>query len=160
MLNKQSTHAKKKKRSIPRRTRSERTSSEPLVRHAFAGVCIALTVALSLLLALSLITYLTRDPSVLIPPLGLCVAAITALTCGFATVKLHRRNALLCGLAGGCILMAIMLPLSLLFRDAASAYSLPVSCLLHAALPFLSVLGAFAALPRSDKSHSHRSKRH
>jgi hypothetical protein len=68
--------------------------------------------------------------------------------------------ALLCGLAGGCILMAIMRPLSLLFRDAASAYSLPVSCLLHTALPFLSVLGAFAALPRSDKSHSHRSKRH
>ena len=159
MLNKRSTHQKKKKRGLPHRARPEGTSSEPLARHAIFGVCISLLIALALLLILALITYLTKDPSSLIHPLGLSVSAVTALTCGFATVRLHGKNALLCGLASGCILMAIMLPLSLFFKGASSAYSPLLTCLLHAAVPILSVLGGFAALPRTGAARAHRSKR-
>ena len=123
--------------------------SASLAQNVLKSIGISLLTALASLLVLSTAAYFTPNPTSILSPLGLLASALTAFVGGFCAVKLHKKNALLCGLSNGCAMMAVMLIASLFFRDAASAYSPLVSCLFHLAFLILSVLGAFAALPRA-----------
>jgi len=133
--------------------------SVSLARNVLKSVGISLLTALASLLVLSTAAYLTPDPASILSPLGILASALTAFIGGFCAVKLHKKNALLCGLSNGCAMMAVMLVASLFFRDAASAYSPLVSCLFHIGFLLLSVLGAFAALPRTGAKAKRRSSR-
>ncbi len=162
MLNKSTSMQKRHRVPPSRHTHGEDAAKSPstLARHILKSIAVSLLTAILSLMVLSMAAYFTGDPATLLLPLGLVAAAITALVGGFTAVKLHKKNALLCGLANGSAMMAIMLLVSLFFKDGASAHSPLLSCLLHAAFLVLSILGAFAALPRTGVKKSKRPSRH
>ena len=120
-------------------------------KHVMKGVLIACPAAAFLLLTASLTAYFSPDPDAVIPFMSLVSSALTALISGYATVRIHRKSALLCGLSAGSLLMCGMILSSLFLRRCASGYSMPVSLLLHSAFILLSVLGAYAGLPKAGK---------
>lgn len=158
MWNKRTAHPTPRQHSRGRTTKREESSSAPLGA-LLKSVAASLISALLSLFLLSTVAYFSKDPTALLLPLGLVAAAISALIGGFTAVRIHRKSALLCGLCNGCTVMAIMLVLSLFFRSATSAHTPLVSCLLHAGYLLLSVLGAFAALPRTSRVDTARRPR-
>ena len=60
----------------------------------------------------------------------------------------------ICGLLIGSILTSLMMLLSLFFTKDGMGYSTGISCLLHAGIPLLSVIGSYLGLQkRSPKRH-------
>lgn len=160
MWNKRTSRPIAKRHPVTRPQRKEEPTPSALAKHLFKSLAVTLATALLSLLLLSTVAYLSEDPSTLLLPFGLIAAALTALVGGFTSVRLHKKSALLCGLCNGCAMMAIMLVISLFFRSAASMHSPLLSCLLHAGYLLLSVLGAFAALPRTaHAAGKHRVRR-
>ena len=150
-----------KKTSTPRRrtthaANGESSSAGLLAKHIGKSLLITLLAGAVLLVAFSLAAYFYADPGWLIRPLGLCALAVTALIGGIAAIRIHGKAALLCGILNGCALTAIMLLLSLCFRQHASGYSLGLTLLLHAGVLLLSVAGAFMGLKKPMKRRSKR----
>ena len=139
-------------RPVRRQTAKKPPEEETLslwVRHLAKGGLITVVAALGLTLIASLIAYFAPDPNALIRPLSLIAAALTALIGGFATVRIHRHAALLCGLLNGSVLTALMMLVSLFFTHYSSGYSAGISALLHTAFLLCSVAGACLGLPRA-----------
>ena len=141
------------KKVNPRKRKTPREVESPALcpRHILKALSVTLGTGLLLILALSLALYFSPNPSPMILPAGLVAAALTALIGGFVAARLHGHGALLCGLINGTALLAIMLLLSLPFARHASGYSTLISCLLHAAVPVLSVTGAYLGLRHTPK---------
>ena len=138
------------KRKTPSRHASLEESSPGLwIKHLGKSLLITLAAGLGLLLVFSLIAYFYTDPNTLILPLALAGAGLTALIGGVVTVRIHGRSALICGLLIGCLLTSLMMLLSLFFTQEGAGYSTGTSCLLHAAIPVLSVTGAYLGLKKS-----------
>ena len=159
MLHHQNKHVSPHK--AMHRARKDKTTedSASLARNVLKSIGVSILTALISLLALSTAAYFTPDPASLLSPLGLFACALTAFIGGFCAVKLHKKSALLCGLCNGCAMMALMLVVSLCFRDAASSYSPLISCLFHLGFLLFAVLGAFAALPRPQMCAQRRTAR-
>lgn len=121
------------------------------VRHLGKSLVITLIAGTALLLIGSLIAYFTPDSNTLIRPIGMVAAALTALIGGFAALRIHRHAALMCGLLNGSLTTALMILVSLFFKDYSSGYSTGISCLLHTAFLLLSVAGAYLGLKRKPK---------
>ena len=149
----------KKASSAKRKAGARRTSPEPSppglwVTHLGKGLLITLASGVGILVIFSLVAYFYTDPNALILPLALAGAGLTALIGGLVTVRMHGHSALFCGLLNGCMLMVVMMVLSLFFTKEGIGYSTGTSCLLHAGVPILSVLGAYLGLRRSPtKKH-------
>ena len=145
------------KRKAPQHNTSPAEETPVLwIKHLCKSFLITIASGFGLLLALSLAAYFYSDPNLLIHPMALIVAGLTALIGGIAAVRIHGHSALICGLLNGCILLGVMLLLSLFFKGQGIGYSAGVSCLLHAGIPVLSVAGAYLGLRRSPKKRSRR----
>ena len=118
-----------------------------------------LALGCGLLLLASLAVYFTPNPSPLIRPLGIAIAALTALGGGFLSGRIQGQNALFYGLCNGTLLLALMLLLSLLFRSLASGYSLWLSAALHAMIPLVSILGAILGTHQKPKPKKRKRRR-
>ncbi len=149
----------KKASSAKRKPHSKRQSPEEstpglwLIRLG-KSMLITLAAGAGILTVFSLIAYFYSDPNALILPLALSGAGLTALIGGIVTVRINGHSALVYGLLNGCILIGLMMILSLFFTKDGIGYSTGISCLLHAGVPILSVIGAYLGLPRnSPKKH-------
>ncbi len=127
-------------------------ASSSLFYHALYGFLLSLPISLILMLISSLAAYFSPDPGALIAPLGVICALLTAFLGGFLGVYRHKHAALLCGVINASLLLALLLLLSLFFKDSATPYSVWIAILLHTALPVSSVTGAYLALPRNKKA--------
>lgn len=125
----------------------------PMGRITDLGKSLLITLGIGILLTLiaSLIAYFSPDPNALIRPLGICAAALTALFGGFAAVRIHGHEALLCGILNGSVFMGLMILVSLFFKAEASGYAAWLSCLLHAGFVLLSIAGAYLGLKRKTR---------
>lgn len=150
---KKATAAKRKVHA--KRPSPEESSLGIWTLHLGKSLLITLAVGLGILLTLSLFAYFYTDPNTLILPLALSGAGLTALISGIITVKIHGHSALICGLLSGCLLLCVMMLLSLFFTNDGTGYSTGISCLLHAGIPILSVIGAYWGTPRKA-SGKHR----
>ncbi|MBQ8440059.1 MAG: TIGR04086 family membrane protein [Clostridia bacterium] len=140
-----------KRKTAARATVAEEDSPALWVKHLGKSLLFTVLSGFGILLILSLIAYFYKDPNALILPLALAGAALTAFLGGIWAVRIHGHSALICGLLNGCLLMGLMMLLSLFFTDRGAGYSTGIACLLHAGVPFLSVLGAYSGLRRSPK---------
>ncbi len=138
----------------------ERESGTPL---SFAKTLLS-TTGLSLLLgallsaALSLCIYFAPDPMTLIRPAGLAASALTALFAGMHLQSKMRGGILVDGMSAGLALMAPMLVLSLLLSPYSSGDTPLIAGLLHAALPALSVMGAWLGEKKCTKPKKRKRK--
>ncbi len=132
---------------------SEGMEASPAVFARDVGKSLLITVgaALLLLLAASLAAYFSPNPTSLCQPLGLTVAALTALIGGISMIRVHGTGSLLCGFAIGTVLMGAVILASLFFRADASGYPAWASLALHAAFLALSVAGAYMGRRRTPK---------
>lgn len=126
-------------------------SPAAFMRYMGKSLLITLGATLLLLLGASLAAYFSPNPTSLIQPLGLTVAAITALIGGISMIRIHGTGSLLCGFAIGTVLMGAVILASLFCRTYASGYSTWASLLLHAAFLALSVTGAYMGRRRTPK---------
>lgn len=148
-------HQKPARRTQKKVNRSHDNEQSLQFGTLFKGTAITLGIGMALTVITSLIAYFSADPNLLIRPLGLTAAAMTALIGGFVTIRLHGHSALLCGLFNGGMLTCAMILASLFLKAYASGYSTLVSTLLHTALILFSVAGAFLGMSR-PKKHTHR----
>ena len=142
------------KRKNQRRPSPEESTPRLWIGHLGKSLLITMAAGLGILLVFSLIAYFYADPNILILPLALVGAGLTALIGGIVTVRIHGHSALFCGLLIGSILTGLMMLLSLFFTKDGMGYSTGISCLLHAGIPLLSVIGSYLGLQkRSPKRH-------
>ena len=139
---------KQKKRA---HAQPEEDSPSLWVRHLGKSLFITVLTGTALTLIGSLIAYFTPDPNSFIRPIAIFTAALTALIGGFAALRIHGHAALMCGLLNGSLTTALMILISLFFKDYSSGYSAGISCLLHTAFLLLSVMGAYLGLKRTPK---------
>ena len=128
------------------------------VRRVATALSITVALGALLLVALSLVAYMTPDPDALVMPLGLIVSATTAFFGGMIAVRVHHRRAPLpAAMINAALLSALMLILSLPLATYASGYSALLCALLHAAVFALSALGAIIAArpPKPTRGHKH-----
>ncbi len=151
---KQKEHAQKA--HATKHIQIEEDSLSLWANHLAKSFLISIGAAIILLLSLSLGAYFYPDPDRLILPFSYIAAAGTALIGGFATARLHKHSALLCGLLSGALCSVVMMLLSLCFRAAAVGYSAWLSCLLHTAFFVFSIIGAYLGLPKPQKKAKHR----
>ena len=144
-----------KHKAQSRRASPEESTPRLWIVHLCKGLLITLATGLGLLLCFSLVANFYPDPDFLILPLALIGAGITALVGGISTVRIHGHSALICGLFSGGLLIGLMMLLSLFFTKDGIGYSGGVSCLLHAGIPLLSVIGGYLGLQKG-KSKKHR----
>lgn len=137
---KRNRHATRGRRSS--NARSQEYGSARTLPRAAKSFLITLAVGAALLLIAAIWIYFMPDPSPVIRPVGIAVAALTALIGGVVTGKLHGSAPALCGLLNGALLSALMLLLSFFFRPLAAGYAAWISALLHAMIPLCSIAGA------------------
>lgn len=118
-----------------------------------------LALGIGLLLLASLAVYFLPNPSPVIRPLGIAIAALTALGGGFLSGRIHGQNPTLCGLCNGTLLLALLLLLSLFFRSLTAGYSLWLAAALHTMIPLLSILGAILGTHQKPKPKKHKRRR-
>ena len=123
------------------------------------SLLISLAIAIVLNLAASLVLYFLPDPAPLTRPLGLAASALTALLGGMIAARIHRHAALLCGLANGCAMLAVMLTASLFFKSLASGYSVPVALALHLGFLALTLVGSVIGIHQKPRTSVKRRKR-
>ena len=104
-----------------------------------------------LLLVASLAVYFLPDPDPAIRPVALLISFLVAFVGGVISGRIHRAAPALCGTLNGCLLLALMLLLSLFFRDSAFGYSLGIALLLHALIPLLSIAGALFGVRKKGR---------
>lgn len=143
-----------------RRTGREEVPASPLllVSDLLKSAGITAGIAAGGLLLFSLAASFAADPDRLIRPFGIACAAICAFSGGAVAGKMHGHGALLCGFLNGAAVMAVMMILSLFFRENASGYSAGIACLLHAGFLGLSILGGYVGTrpPKPKKRHGKR----
>jgi putative membrane protein (TIGR04086 family) len=105
----------------------------------------------------SLMLSFTADPLAWATLLGVVLSAVTAFLGGVITIRIHKQNALMCGLCIGSLCLAALFLISLGFRSASSRYSPTLSLLMHLGVPLLSVAGAYLGRP-SLKRKKHKRK--
>ena len=120
------------------------------------SLLLTLLIGMGTVLCMSLVAYFYSDPDVLIRPLSLTAAGITAFFGGFCAIRIHGHSALFCGICNGVVFMSGMILLSLFFPTYASGYNAAVSCLLHIGFLALSVCGAFIGFRRSPRKKKRR----
>ncbi len=106
--------------------------------------------AAGLLLIASLAVYFLPDPDPAIQPIALIIAFLVAFVGGIISGRIHRAAPALCGPLNGCLLLALMLLLSLFFRNLSFGYSVGVALLLHALVPLLSLMGALLGVRKKE----------
>lgn len=139
------THAKKN-------TRTAGAQEGGFAQKALRAFLWTLAVCAGLLLVASLAIYFLPDPDPAIQPAALIVALSAAFIGGMISGRIHRSAPAVCGLTNGCLLLALMLLLSLFFRDMAVGYSVGNALLLHALIPILSVMGALLGVRKKQKA--------
>lgn len=149
-----------KKRNGTRPSNHERENASLPLLDAFRSLLLCLGVALLLLVAASLAAYFAPDPDVLIPPLGLSVAALTSFLGGYLTLRRHRHSALMCGLLFGMLLTLLSLPLGVLLSSRGVAYPLWAVILMRTAVVLLSVIGSFCALRSLERAPKRKRRKH
>ena len=105
----------------------------------------------TLLFAAGLAVYFLPDPDPAIRPVALLISFLVAFVGGVISGRIHRAAPALCGTLNGCLLLALMLLLSLIFRDSAFGYSLGIALLLHALIPLLSLAGALFGVRKKGR---------
>ena len=136
-----------------------RAQSPALMPAVARGLLLSLAAGLALCLLGALIAYFTPDPAAITRPIGLAAAALAALTGGYCSTKIHRREALLCGLLTGGGMLAVMLPLSLLSAGLASGDPIGLAVGLHLAIPLLSTVGALLGVRKKQAATAKRRRR-
>lgn len=137
---------------VTRTSKKKRETEESPARFAqnlLKSLLITFAAGAVLTVAGSLVAYFSADPNVLILPLSLVAAALTALVGGFAAARINGSAAMLSGLINGTAMMAIMILASLFFKHDTSGYSAIVSLLLHAAFLLLSAIGGLLGQKRA-----------
>ena len=146
----------KHKQKSARATTGAHAESPALLPALARGLLASILSGLLLCLAASLAAYFTPDPASLARPLGLAASFLTALTGGYCTAKIHRREALLCGLLTGGAMLCVMLLLSLALSSLSSGHSVGLSVGLHLAFPLLSTVGAFLGIRKKPTASKRR----
>ena len=141
----------------PKETESAFSSPSLFAKHLFKGLLATLGIGTVLILLSALAAYFSPDPDRLIAPLGLTSVGITAFLGGAIASRLHGGGALICGLLNGSLLLVLMLPAALCFREYATAYSAGVSSLLHLGVPMLSILGGYVGI-KKKKNRKRKSR--
>lgn len=138
-------HAKKSAKSTARQ-------EVGFAQKAFRAFLWTLAFAAGLLLIASLAIYFLPDPDPAIQPVALLIAFLTAFVGGVIAGRIHRAAPALCGPVNGCFLLALMLLLSLFFRNMAFGYSIGIALLLHALILLLSLAGALFGVRKKSGS--------
>ena len=136
-----------------------KTATPHFMKDIGKSLLISTLIALALNLIASLALYFTPNPAPLTRPAGLVTSALTALLGGIIAVRIHRHAALLCGLANGCAMLALILTASLFFKPFAAGYSVPSALGLHLAFLGLSLVGALMGIRQRSAHPVKRRKR-
>ncbi len=138
------THTKKSAKSAARQ-------EDSFAQKALRAFLWTLLFAAGLLLVASLAVYFLPDPDPAIRPVALLISFLVAFVGGVISGRIHRAAPALCGTLNGCLLLALMLLLSLFFRDPSFGYSLGIALLLHALIPLLSLAGALFGVRKKGR---------
>ena len=126
---------------------------------AFALCCAAL------LLIGSILAYRLPDPNTPSDVIAAAVMLIGSLVGGWTAAKKQKEGALVCGVCTAAALLVLLLTVSLFLPgEEITAYKLPLSLPLHAAIVPASIAGAYGALrkkgtPRRRSAKKHNAKR-
>lgn len=127
------------------------------VKSSFIGVGVSLAFGLAFLLASTFIAYLREDPDSMVGMLGLVIVYAVSLIAGFISVRVNKGGIFMCGVLCGVLILVLFWGISFLFDSSYdSSYSFIVKIIMRCAIPFMSVMGAYAGAQRKS---SHRRKR-
>ena len=119
------------------------------VKSSFIGVGVSLALGLVLLFAATFIAYLREDPDSIIGILGLAIVYAISLIAGFISVRLNKGGIFMCGALCGALILVLFLVISFLFESSYdSSYSFILKIIMRGAIPFMSVMGAYAGAQR------------
>ncbi len=156
-MNKATLQKKKRIQAKGAKASSAPDSPALFARRLCISAGITAAIGLGLLLLGALGAYFFPNPSTVILPIGIAASAFTALFGGMVSSRIIGKNALLCGLSNGCVLLSVMLLLSLCMIEYSSHYASLTSFLLHLGFMLFSILGAELGFFHTKK---HRPKKH
>ena len=124
---------------------------------SFCGFGISVAVSICLLFTVSAILYSTDDPNRFVSPASLSVLYISSLFGGFASARLNRGSALLCGLLTACMLLTLLFLLSLFVDPSLTAEKSLAGALGERGIAIgISVLGAAIGVSNKKKKPRRR----
>ena len=133
------------------------TGALDTVKSSFMGCGAAIVVALLLWFVSAAVAYANADPDTFVGTFGLATSYISAIAAGFVSVRINKRNALVCGLMSGTAFALLLFLVSRFFDESySSGYSLPISIALRASTLLMSVLGAFIGIHKKSKPRRRR----
>ncbi len=127
-----------------------------MLKHVVIGTGTALLVAALLSLLGAALCLLSDDPAALTLPVGLIALYLAAAMGGMITARLHKENALLCGLLCGGLITVFFWFLTIFFPHASPVLSFPLTLFFRFLTIGSSVLGSTIGL---KKQHSRRHKK-
>lgn len=133
------------RRRSPRSSSAEQelSSVTTILKSSLLGAGGGLLASLLLLLGGTILCLCTTDPGSLILPTGLLALYLSAMVGGFLAIRHHKKEPLPCGALCGALMMLFFLFLSFFFAsESGKQFSLGISLLLRALIPFFSILGA------------------
>lgn len=131
-----------------------------LVKSSTIGCGGGLLSALLLALIGAIVCICSADPHALILPVGLIALYLSALIGGWITIRHHKSSPLPCGALCGAMMLLLLVLASLFFdKGEDGGFSLGISLLLRALVPFFSILGARMGLKRRSVPRRTKGKR-
>lgn len=119
------------------------------------GMALTVIIAVALYLIAARIAYSTPDPTGILQPVAILLAALTALTGGICCTLFRRGQGVPMGGSAGILLATLFLILSFALRET-EAPSLPVLLLGSLGIIGLSLMGGILATPRKRKKERQR----
>lgn len=119
------------------------------------GMALTGMIAVGLYLLAAKIAYSTPDPTGIIQPVAILLAALTSLTGGICCTIFRRGQGIPMGGSAGIVLAVLFLVLSFALRGSATP-SLPLLLLGSLGVVGLSLMGGILATPRKRKKERQR----
>lgn len=117
------------------------------------GLLVAVIIGVLLAILISWIICHTDDPARYVTPAALTTLYVAAFIGGVTSTLLNKKSALLCGLAVGGMLVAVMFAVSLPINESFSENHDVISAIaLRAAVPISSTLGAFVGVTKKTSN--------
>ena len=131
-----------------------------MLKSGMIGTGGGLLSALILALIGAIVCISSADPHSLMIPISLIALYLSAMIGGWITVRLHKKAPLPCGTLCGAMMLFLLVLLSLFFdKKEGGGFSLGISLLLRALVPFFSILGARLGWKRSSRGRRAKGKR-
>ncbi|NLK38664.1 MAG: TIGR04086 family membrane protein [Clostridiales bacterium] len=138
------TNARRKqaKPRLPNISRDGESSAfRSILRSALYALCVTLTVAIVLLVVLSIIAYNNPDPDALVAPFAYGTLFLSALIGGIAAAKINRSAGLLSGATTGLLLLVVLFIASLFTGNSETNNSFGVTLAFYVGVILVCAIG-------------------